>query len=359
MSFNQIREFDLDAAYLLEFVPQIEPKTIPASIIPSLQSDVKMSRAIGTLIGYGLLTKRGGEGIFDMHSLVHLATQIWVHSLGHTVQAAKSTVEHLLAIFPSEDYANRTLWRAYLPHTLQVLQRHADEDYLPKERSWLYRRAGNCLLEDGRVQRAIWCFEEGFKSTKLLPEDHPDRIAMQNGLARAYQYSGRAEKAINLLEHVVYLRKQALAKDHPDLLSSQHTLATAYQRNGQIQKAIDLLEYVVSVRRQTLPEDHSNLLATQHELAVVYQMSGQVQKAINLLEHVVSLRKQTLVEDHPDLLASQHELAVSYRNDGQIQRATDLLEHVVSAWKEPFAKDHPGQLASENWLRYIRSNDLA
>ena len=48
-----------------------------------------------------------------------------------------------------------------------------------------------------------------------------------------------------LLEHVVKVEETTLAEKHPDRLASQHALARAYQANGQVKEAVALLEHVV------------------------------------------------------------------------------------------------------------------
>ena len=48
---------------------------------------------------------------------------------------------------------------------------------------------------------------------------------------------GNYGEAVELLEHVVRVREK-LAEDHPNRLASQHELARAYEANGQIDKAV-------------------------------------------------------------------------------------------------------------------------
>ncbi len=201
-------------------------------------------------------------------------------------------------------------------------------------------------LENGQIKKAIDLLEHVVDVKEKLAKDHPDRLASQHELASAYLADGQIKKAVDLLEHVVDV-KEKLAKDHPDRLHSQHELARAYLANGQIEKAVDLLEHVVKIREK-LPEDHPNRLASQHELARAYKANGQIEKAVDLLEHVVKINAK-LAEDHPDRLASQHELARAYKANGQIEKAVDLLEHVVKI-REKLPEDHPNRLASQHEL---------
>lgn len=203
---------------------------------------------------------------------------------------------------------------------------------------------------DGNYTEAVCKFREVHESrAQRLAEDHPDRLASQHELARAYLADGQIKKAVDLLEHVVDVEEK-LAKDHPDRLASQYALANAYltNENEQIEKAVDLLEHVVKIREQKLTEDHPDRLASQHTLAFCYEDLGRFDQAIKLLEHVVKIEEK-LAEDDPSRFASQHELAYAYKANGQIEKAVDLLEHVVKI-NAKLAEDHLDRLASQHGL---------
>ncbi|KAK5710585.1 hypothetical protein LTR15_012914 [Elasticomyces elasticus] len=90
-----------------------------------------------------------------------------------------------------------------------------------------------CLLavayrRRGRVEEALRLLEQVVKSRATLGEDHPRRLAAQQGLAGAYLDHGQVTQAIELLEHVVRVKTRSLPVNNPSRLSSQHILARAY-----------------------------------------------------------------------------------------------------------------------------------
>ncbi|KAK4035148.1 hypothetical protein C8A01DRAFT_18138 [Parachaetomium inaequale] len=349
VSFDQIRKSDGAAADLLAFLSCIEPKEIPQSILPRFELEEQMVHAVGTLCGYAFLTRRRDSRVFDMHSLVHLATRIWVQREGLTATTDEKATRHLAAVFPSDDYTNRNVWREYLPHAFRVLQHSKELDI--EERSNLLFWVGRCLGMDGRNKEATRDLEEACQwRNRHFAEDHPSRLASQHALAIAYRANGQVKEAVVLLEQVVAIRKQVLAEDHPSQLASQHELAIAYRANGQVKEAIVLLEQVVAIHKQVLAEDHPDRLASQHELAGAYRANGQVKEAVVLLEQVVAIEAKTLAEDHPYRLVSQHALAIAYRANSQVKEAIVLLEQVVAIQKQVLAEDHPDRLASQHEL---------
>ncbi|KAL7755423.1 hypothetical protein ACKLNR_014521 [Fusarium oxysporum f. sp. zingiberi] len=349
ISFNQIRKDDELASRILMFLAYIEPKAVPKSMLPEGESQQQLIRAIGTLCGYRFLDKRGSTEVFDMHSLVHLATRSWVAGNDLEKKQRQAAIARLSEVFPTDDWENRDLWRQYLPHAIKLLS--PSEDDWSEELCWLGYWVGRCLLIDGRATEAVELLQYvvAVRETTLA-ENHPDRLASLHELAIAYQANGQIAEAVKLLQHVVAVKETILAENHPDRLASQHVLAGAYEANGQITEAVKLLQHVVAVKETTLAENHPSRLASQHELSGAYQANGQITEAVKLLEHVVTVEETTLAENHPDRLASQHALAGAYKANGQITEAVKLLEHVVTVEETTLAENHPDRLASQHAL---------
>ncbi|KAF6788721.1 phosphorylase superfamily protein, partial [Colletotrichum musicola] len=349
VSFEQIRQIDSHAADLLYFVSRIEPKSIPRSILPCSGSKEELEYAIGTLTSYAFIFERDETQTFDMHSLVHLATRVWVAKESIDQQIKADATKHLNKIFPTDHYTNRALWRQYMPHALKNLKESTEPEI--EEMLDLSSQVGRCLLEDARTQEAIKLLEHVVEvREETLDEGHPSRLASQHNLAKAYQADGRVKEVIKLLEHVVEVRENTLDEGHPSRLASQHNLATAYQADGRVKEAVKLLEHVVEVQENTLDEGHPSRLASQHTLATAYEADGRVKEAIELLEHVVEVQESTLDEVHPSRLASQQVLARAYEANGRVKEAIELLEHVVEVQESTLDEGHPHRLASQQVL---------
>jgi tetratricopeptide (TPR) repeat protein len=310
VSFEQIRRSESAAAGLLAFISRIQPKGIPRSLLPPCESEEEMTTAIGTLCAYSFLSGRGDNKVFDMHSLVHMATRIWVEQRGLAEHEAEKAIRHVCDVFPNDDHENRFLWREYMPHALKMLQEPEAEN--TKNRYDLYFWVGRCLKEDGRIREAV------------------------HALKQCHQWRSREYR-----------------EDHRARLASQHALASAYRWNGQVKEAVDLLKYVVEVRERVLAEDHPNRLTSQHELASAYLSNGQVKEAVDLLKHVVEVQERVLAKDHPDRLGSQHALAVAYHSNGQIRKPSICLS---TWWK--YKRGYLPKITLIGWYRNMRWHRL-
>jgi hypothetical protein len=164
-SFNQLRKRHTLAADLLAFISCVEWKAIPRSLLPTVQSDVQMEEAIGTLRRYSFIAERdnndrqhSGQTRYDMHRLVHMATQVWVRKYSNLSNVPEKAVRHVAGVFPTVDYANRPQWRAYLPHALRLLRMNRDND--AQEVAKLYLLLGRCVRVEDRIREAAMRMEE-------------------------------------------------------------------------------------------------------------------------------------------------------------------------------------------------------
>ncbi|KAG7408387.1 Regulatory protein AfsR [Fusarium oxysporum f. sp. rapae] len=166
ISFNQIRKADELASRILMFLACVEPKAVPQSMLPQGESQQQLTRAIGTLCGYGFLNRRGSSEIFDMHSLVHLAIRSWVAENDSEKEQSQVAIARLNEVFPTDDWENRDLWRQYLPHVIKLLSTSKD-DWSEESRELGYW-AGRCLLVDGRVEEAVLRLPRSTRSSSDL-----------------------------------------------------------------------------------------------------------------------------------------------------------------------------------------------
>ncbi|CAI4214250.1 unnamed protein product [Parascedosporium putredinis] len=114
VSFEQIR-VDPDAAMLLSFIAHVESRAIPRSMLPPVGSEQKMTHAIGVLCGYFFLNVREDEATYDMHRLVHLASQVWVRRQDNAVKQRLHALDRLGDILSPPRWERRETWRPVLP----------------------------------------------------------------------------------------------------------------------------------------------------------------------------------------------------------------------------------------------------
>ena len=135
-------------------------------------------------------------------------------------------------------------------------------EYGRRRQKEVAKKSGVSLMEEG------WFYHvsEVLEAVSLGHTSPDSTIDVYDLSSRDLVNWEHISKAISLLEQDVQIRQQTLAEDHPDRLASQYELARAYRANGQFKEAVSLLGQVVQIEEQTLAVDHPHRLALQHEL---------------------------------------------------------------------------------------------
>lgn len=348
ISFEQIRRKEpVITEAILFFIAWIEPKNIPRSLLNTLGSEQEVAGALGTLCGYGFLRKHNRGTMFDMHRLVQLATQLWIEESGEKKSRIRHCTTHFAQIFPNDEWANRALWREYIPHAKKLLD-HTPQEHISAVN--LSYRIGRCIMADGRPHDSLDLFKNVVaQQKKTLPDDDASLIDSQHLLALAYSESGYVKDAINLMEHVVKVR-ESYADDNVYRLLSQHELGNMYALDERAGDGIAMLEKVIAIQSKSLPKDDPAFLLSQERLAKAYRINGQVKEAVALQEHVTKIQNDTLVEDDPDRIASEHALAMAYSENGQLEEAVAIWEPLVALATRVFTENSPNVLTMQHAL---------
>ncbi|KAJ5717540.1 hypothetical protein N7488_003186 [Penicillium malachiteum] len=200
------------------------PKASPRSLLP-LDSGEDTDFTIGTLSNYGFLTRRDKEGMFDMHSLVQLLTQIWVVEAQKTQQVVATVTQQIQVnkCFLSDEYINHEIWRIYLLHALEILGKVESKNLYDRYR--LLSKVGKCIRADGRAKEAVPFFEESYAwDESQYSNEHPYRLVSHHELAQS-----------SLSTWLKYgrelLKKTTLFDWHPSTNSHEHINPTDKRSN--------------------------------------------------------------------------------------------------------------------------------
>ncbi|KAL8364658.1 hypothetical protein RB595_003778 [Gaeumannomyces hyphopodioides] len=181
---------------------------------------------------------------------------------------------------------------------------------------------------------------------RTLSEEHPDRLASQYELARAYEADGQVAKAVGLLEHVVAVQGGTLSEEYPG------RLASLYRDQGRWEEAEKLEVEVMETRKTKLGVDHPDTLTSMANLASTFWNQGRWEEAEKLFVEVMETHKTKLGVDHPDTLTSMANLASTYSNQGRWQEAEKIEVEVMETSKTKLGVDHPSTLTSMSNLAF-------
>ncbi|MEO0515360.1 MAG: tetratricopeptide repeat protein [Planctomycetota bacterium] len=81
-----------------------------------------------------------------------------------------------------------------------------------------------------------------------------------NNLARVMQDQGELQRARELHEKTLELRRRLLGEEHPDVATSMNHLASVIQDQGDLREARELYEKTLELYRRLLGEEHPRTL---------------------------------------------------------------------------------------------------
>ncbi|OCK74319.1 kinesin light chain 1, partial [Lepidopterella palustris CBS 459.81] len=243
VSFDQIQRQDPLAAEYLSFMACIDRINIPQSLLPPKGSLVQQAKAIGTLKGYAFITERQqalqkleSETFFDMHRLVHMASEWWLD--GHDEQKAwiAEAAARLKELIPYGGYERKEAWTTYLPHAIHMTRLDGTLDDIT--RASLLDRIGRCQASLGQYSAAETAHRQVLSwREKTLGKEHDRTLASMNEVGQALSDQGKYEEAESMNRQTLARYEKVLGAEHPDTLTSMSNLALVLGRQGKYEEA--------------------------------------------------------------------------------------------------------------------------
>jgi len=175
----------------------------------------------------------------------------------------------------------------------------------------------------------------------ILGPDHPDTLMTMSEVAWAHLAAGRAPEAAKLAELTLALQKAKLGAEHRDTLYTAQILGDAFSRCGQHAEAVRLLEPSVQLCKSKLGLGESRTLETMNNLALAYKNTGRLPEAVSLFEETLGLMEALLGPDHLETLNTTNNLGQAYAAAGQPAMTMLLLEASVNRCQITLGPDHP------------------
>lgn len=350
ISFESIRANDKLAADYLSFMACIFQEDIPESLLP-LGSSYSTTNAIGTLMAYSFIQRRGGgeteARFYHMHRLVHLAIRGWLKGNEQLSRWTEEALMRLITLIPRGGHEGREIWTAYIPHAIYVSTSADISSDNEQHRIDLLDRIGCCQTSIGQYSVA----EETHRRVlelreKNLGKEHPETLASMNNLAQAFCNQGKYIEAETMHREALALKEKLLGKEHPETLTSMNNLGIVLSNQGKLAEAERLHQETLALSEKVLGKEHPHTLLIMSNLANVLGIQGGHDETERMRKKVLVLQEKVLGQEHPDTLSSMANLASIYRNQGRWKEAEDLGVQVIETRKRVLGQDHPDTLKS-------------
>jgi tetratricopeptide (TPR) repeat protein len=174
-----------------------------------------------------------------------------------------------------------------------------------------------------------------------------------NGLVLAYGAAKQTEKALQLAEQVLELRKRHLGPRDGETLVSMNNLAWMYQEHQRLDEAVRLYEEALAGMRIRFPPLHPERLNTTANLARAYYLAGELDRAVPLQESVLPQYKTAYGLENARTLYVFNALVGYYADVGRCEKAEALLNSTQSGGANHRPAANPGQDQREKCWREL------
>lgn len=293
------------------------------------------------LRNYCLISLNKTGDVFEMHSLVQLATRKWLDADKRTEQFKEQFISRMAREFPIGNYSNWATCRTLFAHAERAINHRPIGGKPLEEWALVLFNGSSYALGQGRFRLA----EKMAKNSRdavmgTLGYEHELTCASMSMVAQTLVAQGKHQKAEKLYTELVEFQKQKSGPTHSTTLSNTVNLASAYTQHGHWEKAQKLLNKVVEIRRQELGPTHLDTLSSMARLATTYYYQGQWEEAEELLLEVLKTYKQELEPAHPSTLATMNNLASIYLGQNHWDEAEKLLTEVIETYRQEFGPTH-------------------
>jgi tetratricopeptide (TPR) repeat protein len=341
------------------FAPAPVPWELVQACLPDRDSEELEDLRDEQLVKLSLL-KRTGEGVYQVHQLLHEFFQEELNSSEGEEELKRAycrvLVQEAQQIPPTltRDAVERIL--PVIPHLAEAattLHPWVEDENL----FWPFVGLGRFYEGQGAYAQAQPWLEQCLAVCReRLGEEHPDVANSLNNLASLYGSQGKYEKAEPLSVQALELYKRLLGEEHPDVATSLNNLASLYHSQGKYEQAEPLYVKALELYKQLLGEEHPDVAISIDNLASLYKSQGQYEKAEPLSVQALELSKRLLGEEHPHVATSLNNLAGLYKSQGQYEKAEPLYVKALELSKRLLGEEHPYVAASLNNLAELYRN---
>jgi tetratricopeptide (TPR) repeat protein len=344
ITMDKIQRESPVAFKLLQLMSYLDPAKIPEELIKSApflenESTVHFSKALGTLLSFGLLYPLESSN-YRLHRLVGFCVRAQVDLEGpggeqHLISAVELVYDSFPRT-PTDDYSKCT---EYLPHAMATLE-HTGRKNLEFGLRWdLQNFVGVVLVMTADYAIAMECYQRALDGRKkTLGIDHPSTLSTISNIGSLSNSQGEYGEALELYQLALDGCEKTLGKDHPSTLSTVNNIALIFNRQGENDKAPEWYQRALGGFGKTPGKDHPS---TVNNMGSGFDRQGEYGKALEWFQRALDGKEKTLGKDHPDTLDTANNMGLVFDSQGEYGKALEWYQRALDGRQKILGEDHP------------------
>jgi tetratricopeptide (TPR) repeat protein len=360
MSFERIRKTKPEAADLLSLMSMFDRHGIPEQVLYEGRTKLQFEDAVAPLTSFSLVQiqavklsdKQLGWRMFEMYSLVQLATREWVKLHSQLSLWQRAALRIMATAFPSGQHETWAACQTLLPHSTKVLGYSMQgDDEARLDQATIATNTARYLIHIGDYAKA----ERIGRSAAAVREDvfgreHPDTLTSVSQLGTALLRQGKYEEAEAMHRRALEGYEKALGREHPDTLTSVSNLGSVLERQGRYEEAEAMHRRALDGEEKALGREHPDTLTSVSQLATVLSRQGRYEEAEAMHRRALEGYEKALGREHPDTLTSVSNLGSVLERQGRYEEAEAMHRRALEGREKALGLEHPNTLTSVNDL---------
>jgi tetratricopeptide (TPR) repeat protein len=368
ISFDHIRSTRQSAADLLSLMSFFDRQGIQEALLrrqssvaakhmSTVEAKNEFEHDVLALRDYSFITMTRDAKTFEMHSLVQLATRIWLESQGQVDKWREHFITSLCVELPSGQHENWAKWQALFPHARAALtQRPKDEESLKKWALLLYK-AARYAWQQGRAGEAEQMSTVSMEvRTEVFGEKRAETLSSMELVGLSRELGGKYKEAEAMLRQTVALSEKVLGHEHPHTLGSMNNLAGVLSSQGKYEEVGAMFRQTLALSEKVLGHEHPTTLTSMNNLAGVLNGQGKYEEVEAMHRQTLALSEKVLGHEHPHTLGSMNNLADVLNRQGKDEEAETMNRQTLALSEKVLGHEHPHTLMSMNNLAGVLSS---
>lgn len=186
---------------------------------------------------------------------------------------------------------------------------------------------GTVLILQQKYTHALEVFEEAYKNSIDLGEEHEIRLKTMVNMANAHSKLGNYDEAIQTYKDVYKIKVKILGQNHDETLSSLHDLGVVLLDHWNCIEAIEIFNEICNHTGE-LGEDSVITFTAMKNMALAYGRLGNYETAEEIYKKVHLKRTEMLGKNHTDTLSALNDIGELLLDQNKYYDALNIFEEI-------------------------------
>jgi tetratricopeptide (TPR) repeat protein len=218
----------------------------------------------------------------------------------------------------------------------------AEREGIPEPEYAGYQRAyADVSVLLGEYDEAVRMLEEAAERARRTDDSAADVARVLSDLSIAYGDRGDLERAIEVMEESLALRKQALGPQHPDVARGLHNYSQILLKVERFDDAVQASRESIEILSAALHPDHADVAYTEVGLANLLLTREKYEEAAELYVHALSALRKTVGNDHPHIAVVQSSLGGAWVHTDREEEGLEMVRAAAEHAEKVWGSEHP------------------